>query len=184
MSLRLPLIFAAALLAALGASAAEHRVRSSDDKLALVVSDYAGLRYRVELDGKPLLADSKLGLEFADGLVLGPAAKITDTEKSGPWSRPPATSEKRAPSRSASPRAAVTPPPCPASRPGRVDEFIRCSAPEKWARPRRTGRRWASGPCPPVQRRAGASPPASETTPAMGLNSTLLKWNPIHHCRR
>ena len=64
------------------ATAAEQRVTSPDGKLALVVSDDAGLRYRVELDGKPLLADSVLGLEFADGTTLGPAAKITDTKTS------------------------------------------------------------------------------------------------------
>jgi alpha-glucosidase len=72
------LLTATALLASL-ASAAEQRVSSPDGKLTLVVSDDAGLRYRVELDGKPLLADSVLGLAFADGTALGPAAKITDT---------------------------------------------------------------------------------------------------------
>ena len=35
---------------------------SPDGHLALAVSDDAGLRYRVERDGKPLLADSVLGL--------------------------------------------------------------------------------------------------------------------------
>ena len=34
-----------------------------------------------ELDGNPLLADSVLGLAFANGTTLGPAAKITDTKK-------------------------------------------------------------------------------------------------------
>ena len=75
-----PLFTAIVLLASL-ASAAEHRVRSPDGKLACVVSDDAGLRDRVELDGKPLLADSVLGLTFADGTTLDPAAKITDTKK-------------------------------------------------------------------------------------------------------
>jgi len=70
-----------ALLASL-ASAAEQRVTSPDGKLTLVVSDTAGLRYRVELDGKPLLADSVLGLAFADGTTLGPTARIADTKTS------------------------------------------------------------------------------------------------------
>lgn len=81
---------ASALLASV-APAAEHRVRSPDGHLALVVSDDAGLRYRVELDGKPLLADSVLGLAFADGTVLGPAAKIADTKKAArkaTWDNP------------------------------------------------------------------------------------------------
>lgn len=47
-----------ALLAPLGLSAAEHRVNSPDGKLALVVSDDAGLRYRVELDGKSVSSAS------------------------------------------------------------------------------------------------------------------------------
>ena len=86
----LTLITASALLASL-VSAAEHRVNSPDGKLALVVSDDAGLRYRVELDGKPLLADSVLGLDFADGATLGPAAKITGTKKASrktTWDNP------------------------------------------------------------------------------------------------
>ncbi|HSI07959.1 MAG TPA: glycoside hydrolase family 97 protein [Rariglobus sp.] len=70
---------ATVLLASL-ASAAEQRVSSPNGKLTLVVSDGTGLRYRVELDGKPLLADSVLGLAFADGTTLGPSAKIAATQ--------------------------------------------------------------------------------------------------------
>jgi alpha-glucosidase len=86
-----PLFAFLALLAPLCASAAEHRVRSPDGKLALIVSDDAGLRYRVELDGKPLLADSALGLAFADGTTLGPTAKITKIKKAtrkATWDNP------------------------------------------------------------------------------------------------
>ena len=64
---------------------------SPDGKLTLVVSDDAGLRYRVEIDGKPLLADSVLGLAFADGTTLGPAAKIADTQtanRKATWDNP------------------------------------------------------------------------------------------------
>jgi alpha-glucosidase len=87
----LHLVLAATVLLAHFASAAEQRVSSPDGKLTLVVSDNAGLRYRVELDGKPLLADSVLGLAFADGTTLGPAAKIADTKKTArnaTWDNP------------------------------------------------------------------------------------------------
>jgi alpha-glucosidase len=87
----LPSLLAATVLLASFASAAEQRVSSPDGKLALIVSDDAGLRYRVELDGKPLLADSVLGLAFADGTTLGPAAKITTTTtaaRNATWDNP------------------------------------------------------------------------------------------------
>jgi alpha-glucosidase len=79
---RVPVLLAVSALLAASASAAEQRVTSPDGELALVVSDDAGLRYRVEFDGKPLLADSGLGLSFADGTTFGPAAKIADTKES------------------------------------------------------------------------------------------------------
>ncbi|HRZ58766.1 MAG TPA: glycoside hydrolase family 97 N-terminal domain-containing protein, partial [Candidatus Paceibacterota bacterium] len=56
--------------------AAERRVASPDGKLALTVSDAGGLNCRVEVDGQPLLKPSRLGLEFAGGVTLGPAATI------------------------------------------------------------------------------------------------------------
>ena len=87
----LPILLASTTLFASLASAAEQRVTSPDGKLTLVVSDNTGLRYRVELDGKPLLADSVLGLAFADGTTLGPAAKIIDTKaaaRNATWDNP------------------------------------------------------------------------------------------------
>lgn len=90
MRLLLTLLTAPALLASL-VSAAEHSVSSPNGRLAIVLSDSAGLRYRVELDGKPLLAESVLGLAFADGTTLGPAAKITDVKKAehdATWDNP------------------------------------------------------------------------------------------------
>src|SRR4051812_35680862 len=75
-SLFIPVLALTACAAISSARAAEQRVSSPNGKLELVVSDDAGLRYRVELDGKPILADSVLGLAFADGTTLGPAAKI------------------------------------------------------------------------------------------------------------
>ena len=61
------------------ATAAEHRLNSPDGKIAVTVSDDAGVRYRVEVDGKPLLDASKLGLQFADGYQPGPASRISET---------------------------------------------------------------------------------------------------------
>ncbi len=87
----IPLLLASTALLAACASAAEQRVTSPNGKLTLVVSDNTGLRYRVELDGKPLLADSVLGLAFADGTTLGPAAKITTTKtdaRNATWDNP------------------------------------------------------------------------------------------------
>lgn len=87
----IPILLASTALLAAFASAAEQRVTSPDGKLTLVVSDDAGLRYRVELDDKPLLADSVLGLAFADGTTLGPAARITTTRTEGrdaTWDNP------------------------------------------------------------------------------------------------
>ena len=86
----LPFLLTAGLLTSL-ASAVEQRVTSPDGHLAIIVSDDAGLRYRVEVDGKPLLADSILGLAFADGTTLGPAAKITTTQtaaRNATWDNP------------------------------------------------------------------------------------------------
>jgi len=46
------------------ANAAETRVASPDGKITCVVSTEAGLRYHVEVDGKTVIADSRLGLKF------------------------------------------------------------------------------------------------------------------------
>ena len=53
------LLTVSALLASL-VSAAEQRVSSPNGRLGIVLTD-DGLRYRIELDSKPLLADSALG---------------------------------------------------------------------------------------------------------------------------
>ena len=87
----LPFLFVSSLLCGALASAGEQRVISPDKKLTLIVSDDGGLRYRVELDGKPLLSNSVLGLAFADGTTLGPTAKITNTQnsvKNTTWNNP------------------------------------------------------------------------------------------------
>ena len=74
--------------AASTARAAEHRVLSPDGSLALIVSDVGGLAFRVEAGGQPLLAPSRLGLEFAGGVTLGPSAVIRGAKTSkhdGSW---------------------------------------------------------------------------------------------------
>jgi len=66
----------------------EVSVSSPDGHLTVVVSDTDGLKYRVEQDGQPLLEDSQLGLELADGLVFGPGSQISDTQRQshhGTW---------------------------------------------------------------------------------------------------
>ena len=86
-----PILLASTALFAASASAAEQRVSSPDGKLTLVISDDAGLRYRVEFDAKPLVANSVLGLAFADGTTLGPSAKITATKataRNATWDDP------------------------------------------------------------------------------------------------
>ena len=65
------------LLPASGAQAAEKCLASPDGALEIVVSDDHGLQYCVEFGGKMILTNSLLGLEFKDGVKLGPAAVIT-----------------------------------------------------------------------------------------------------------
>jgi hypothetical protein len=68
-----------ALAPPLTMSAAEHRVNSPDGRLAFVVSDDAGLRYRVELDGRSLLDVESTGAgEAAAGRVFGLVAHVYD----------------------------------------------------------------------------------------------------------
>jgi alpha-glucosidase len=70
------------------ATAAEHQLVAPGDGVKVIVSDAGGLNYRVEVDGKTVLTNSPLGLEFQDGAKLGPAAVITKIAKnkhSGKW---------------------------------------------------------------------------------------------------
>jgi alpha-glucosidase len=71
--------------------AVEEILASPDGGVVVAVSDTDGLRYRVTLDGKPALADSRLGLDFAGGFSLGRAAKISASargEHDGTWENP------------------------------------------------------------------------------------------------
>jgi alpha-glucosidase len=68
--------------------ASELHLASPDGKIILIVSDEGGLRYRVKVDGQPLLKLSRLGLEFAGGVAWGPKAKIEKVKQfhhDGTW---------------------------------------------------------------------------------------------------
>lgn len=70
---------------------AEHRLSSPDGTIEVVISDDQGLHYRVEIEGKVVLAESRLGLEFKGGLSLGPSAIITKAKTNrheGQWENP------------------------------------------------------------------------------------------------
>ena len=62
-------------------TAAEHQVVAPGGGLKAIVSDEGGLNYRIEVDGKTVLTNSPLGLEFQDGAKLGPSAIITGISK-------------------------------------------------------------------------------------------------------
>src|SRR3954454_11965969 len=64
-----------------GIHASEQRVAAPGGALTAIVTDDHGLHLRVEIDGKPVVNDSPLGLEFKDGVKLGPAAAITKTQR-------------------------------------------------------------------------------------------------------
>ena len=73
------------------ATAAERQVVSPGGGLKVIVSDAAGLNYRVEVKGKTVLTNSPLGLEFQDGTRLGPSAGIRKSAKGkhdGEWENP------------------------------------------------------------------------------------------------
>ena len=70
------------------ATAAPQTLRSPDGRLAIVVSDTGGLHYRIDVDGRPVVIDSRLGLAFQDGTKLGPAAIIVqnvEARHDGTW---------------------------------------------------------------------------------------------------
>jgi alpha-glucosidase len=70
------------------ATAAERQVVAPGGGLKVIVSDEGGLNYRVLVDGKTVLTNSPLGLEFQDGTKLGPKAVIAGTKTAshnGTW---------------------------------------------------------------------------------------------------
>ncbi|MDQ8202152.1 glycoside hydrolase family 97 protein [Pelagicoccus sp. SDUM812003] len=76
-----PLALSLTLAASALTQAKEISLASPDGRLLVVVSDTDGLKYRVEMDGQPLLAESQLGLAFADGLTIGSTSQITGTRR-------------------------------------------------------------------------------------------------------
>ena len=69
-------MFLASLAAPQPAQAREETIASPDGGVTVAVSDDNGLCYRIGLDGSPVLAASRLGLEFAGGVSLGRHAGI------------------------------------------------------------------------------------------------------------
>jgi hypothetical protein len=55
---------------------------SPDGTIEVIVNDQAGLSYSVEMDGRTVIADSKLEIELTDGIILGKDARIVSDTKS------------------------------------------------------------------------------------------------------
>lgn len=85
----LPALF---LVAMAGAARAEScTIESPNGRLVVAVSDEGGLNYAVELDGKPVLVPSALGLAFKSGTELGPETrigKVTQSSVESSWNNP------------------------------------------------------------------------------------------------
>lgn len=70
---------------------AQESIASPNGQLAVEINDTDGLRYRVSFGGKPVLTESRLGLDFEGGYSLGRRAKIervTRTDHDGSWENP------------------------------------------------------------------------------------------------
>lgn len=68
--------------------AGDETLRSPNGAISITLSDSNGLSYRVAMDGKGLLTNSQLGLDFEGGFSLGPKAvirKATTTEHDSAW---------------------------------------------------------------------------------------------------
>jgi len=68
--------------------AAEQKLSAPGGELVVTISDVGGLNYRVEAGGKLVVTNSPLGLEFKDGVRLGPTATIKKVSKDahrGTW---------------------------------------------------------------------------------------------------
>jgi alpha-glucosidase len=86
--LRKKLFLLLGVLVAVPLLAAEQPLAAPDGGLVVTVSDAGGLNYRVEANGKLVLTNSPLGLEFKDGTRLGPAAvikKVARNKHRGTW---------------------------------------------------------------------------------------------------
>jgi alpha-glucosidase len=56
-------------------------VQSPDGTIQMTLRANGPLTYSISVDGKVLLADSKLGLKFRDGMILGANARLTKVER-------------------------------------------------------------------------------------------------------
>jgi alpha-glucosidase len=62
-------------------SAGQISVKSPDGTIEMTIRGNGPLTYSVSVDGKPLLADSRLGLKFKDGATLGDNARLVKVER-------------------------------------------------------------------------------------------------------
>src|ERR1035437_1807822 len=56
-------------------------IKSPDGTIELTIRGNGPLTYAVSVNGKPLLADSRLGLKFKDGATLGDNARLVKVER-------------------------------------------------------------------------------------------------------
>ena len=64
-----------------GVSGGQVSVKSPDGTIELTIHGNGPLTYSVFVDGKALLADSKLGLKFKDGVTLGANVRLAKVER-------------------------------------------------------------------------------------------------------
>ena len=57
-------------------------VKSPDGTIQMAIRANGPLTYSVSIDGKPLLAESRLGLKFRDGMTLGASVRLVKVERS------------------------------------------------------------------------------------------------------
>ncbi len=79
------------MVGGLSADAAEQRLLSPDDRIAIVVTDEGGMSYRVDVNSHPEIARSRLGLKFKDAVTLGAATtidQVTRWECDASWQNP------------------------------------------------------------------------------------------------
>ena len=74
-------LFALAMACASTLFGATETVTSPDGTVAVSVSDTNGLRYQVTFDGKPVIVDSRLGLDFSGGISMGRNPRITNASR-------------------------------------------------------------------------------------------------------
>lgn len=63
-------------------SSGQVTVKSPDGAIEMTIHANGAMTYSVSVDGQPLLADSKLGLKFKDGVTLGANARLSRVERS------------------------------------------------------------------------------------------------------